>query len=813
MGLKMVKSKKGFIFSFLALFLSFLIFAFASYYLLEDDYQKDIIFKEARISYINSEINYFKDIYIKDVFSYSLINVLDSLSNYSISQGNYDILNKNYTKLNNYIYEGLTNSSFDSIQINQLTNKSIYYFVNFFISDFKTNYKGDFKFNVLDINIYETTPYYLNLQVHAQFNITLDDALSSWNFEDYFNVEIPIFTLDDPEFLIQANYSTKIRPLEKFATNLNWNLDNLNLTINNTYSIVHTRDKFKYSLGTSYLNRLLNISSGSFYGVQGFYSFDYDQNYFGVFDSSATNSIGKKFGNIILDISFDKNSSSDFTNYNHTSSFSSQPDYFDNINSSLKPCMSNGCFNFSLSENINLDKDNFNLNSTNKFTLSIWVKSFSNNEQVLFDYGNTSEKVKLSLNSTGNILFEIGSHNNGTNYIFTSNKAYNFSNWHLIVVSFDGDSGIGKIYVDGVISNLKGFFDDYEITSTKKNLLKSSTNIKLLCDILDNNNFIGFIDEIAIYSQILTDIQVTNLFDNKKTIDFDYIDSIFDKSINFDGINDYIEINQSIFNSSLSQFSIETWINMDNYNNNTAILNVPSNNIGGNNLLLTINFTNENSSYLEFISTHLGSEVNLKSNYNFSKNKNYYIVFNFDGLNKDIYINSKLIASTTQNNNLDLSLFNLYLGTNNIGSNNLDNFFNGKIDEIKIYNRYLTSDEIKYNYYNFQSNSKGCCNYVTLINPNKMGFNSTTYNKNISYNSKLFFDKYNRGIDRNITLWEIKNITDSNTNNNYYNFIIDDCMLQTLNVYSYNYTTNPNIIRTIGEYNNSCDNLVRAGIY
>ncbi len=76
--------------------------------------------------------------------------------------------------------------------------------------------------------------------------------------------------------------------------------------------------------------------------------------------------------------------------------------------------------------------------------------------------------------------------------------------------------------------------------------------------------------------------------------------------------------------------------------------------------------------------------------YNYPISKWFHIVTTFDGINASIYINGKLIG-TSQKTNWDTASGSLYIGTR-IGADL--GFFNGSLDEIRIYNRVLSRQEI-----------------------------------------------------------------------------------------------------------------------
>ena len=69
----------------------------------------------------------------------------------------------------------------------------------------------------------------------------------------------------------------------------------------------------------------------------------------------------------------------------------------------------------------------------------------------------------------------------------------------------------------------------------------------------------------------------------------------------------------------------------------------------------------------------------------------YRIGFVWDGLNRTLYVDDILVAEDTQNN-LSNSLSGLNIGC---GSNSVvGTFFSGLIDDVRVYNQALTTEEI-----------------------------------------------------------------------------------------------------------------------
>lgn len=808
MGL--IKNKKGFAFSFLALFISILIFAYAQSNLAQGDFKNQGIYKENRITKIDSEIKYFKEIYIKDVISFTSYSAFDAILNYINIPGNYDLINKNISKLNSLFQESLLYGTLDSNVQPLLVNKNIYNFTKIFADNFRDYSKGNFSFNILNVSLYETNPYYVTIQVFAEYNISMDDNLSNWNFKENFEVSIPVIKLSDPEFIINnANNEYKILPADLYATEQNWTLEIFNETLINMYSTIYANSDYKYNLGNSFLRRFTNSTIGAYQNVRGFWSFDYDIDESGVYDSSQYNSLGKHFGNTYLILNFNDETFNDSSVYNHSITTT-------NVGIAQTGIFLNSSIFSGINNDIEISQSTFSLSSQNQFSISMWINpdsyidTVSGDNSVLFSYGiDNDEIISLELNSESNVEFDIGNHNGGTYYKFITNKNITLSNWSHLVATFDGITGTGKIFIDGILANRQND-GSFEISSNLTNFISSSSNIYIGNNQLSSQNFEGKIDELVVYSKLLSNEEIAKLYEEKKTVQIDYKNSLHDIGIEFDGKDDYVNISNLDSNIFSQNYSIELWFYPTLESNSTTKqgLLIFKNNIVPKSQLNVEGLRFFLNDFNEFEWDIFGGEIgNLKSS--FELNKWNYLTATFDGTTANLYHNSKLVDTRIVNmhyGNLDIAFISFKAA---------DIFFKGIIDEVKIYNRTLSTYEIEENYYNYNSNAKGCCNYLTLINPNLMEYNTSTYNNNISYSSKIFYNYYNSNINHNMTLWNVTNITSNIEDKNYYNFMLDDCALKAFGVYSFkNDSSSVSEFPTkMGEYNNSCSNFIKEGIY
>ncbi len=834
-------TKKGIAFSILALFLSFLIFAFAALYMYDEDYARLAQFKETRTSFVNNEISYFKNSYMPNLMKFSLYNAIDVIvENETLLRS----VNGNHSKLNSYIKEAVLNGTINGTIRPEMTGKTFTYFLNGFESDFNRNVKGNFSYEIIDINVFEKNTYYLSFQILANisaFAKIYSDQNVTWDSVHQTVVSIPIFDLRDPEFTLHAlpgRNDFKVRPFEIYGASNNWNIDLFNDTIANVLSAVYVEPNYKYPIGSSFLNRMLNVEEISSYRqTLSAISFDHDEDVGHVFDSTLISPFFKHYGNTRLLMNFNNGTVSG-TSVDDLSAYENSGNTIGTVDCFVYGRTDFGC-DFDGSSIIEVSRDDLNLNNTNQVSISAWINPTwhhdilnPNNVSEIFRYGSgTGEVIDLRIKNF-KLQMEIGDHNGGNFYQFNSTENIILNKWSHIVGVFNGDTGIGRLYVDGKLVN-PGQFGSFQNATPIINFVQSTPNVGIGDQSGPlNEHFRGKIDEIAVYSKALSPEEISYLYGENKAKFIDYKDSLYVKGIEFDGIDDYVSLDNAsnenpIFDNIIHQRTIEVWFKPYDVSRTTPqIIYEEGGTVNGFNIFLNNSrlYVGAFSATNSFDGTWLNSLI--------TSNNWHYVVLSYDNVTTgqfEFYLNGHLINNATAPTNItlhpgedalgamigDTRMFNVSYYSSNF-SNKPAFAFEGIIDEVKVYNRTLSEQEITQNYFNYAGRAKGCCNYITLINPNLMGYNDTSYRKFYSYSSKLFFDNVSRNMPLyDITLIEVTNITSYNTNENYYNFLLDACLMKAYSITGFpsNITYSPYYNVTSGFDNLTCENLIKAGIY
>ena len=205
----------------------------------------------------------------------------------------------------------------------------------------------------------------------------------------------------------------------------------------------------------------------------------------------------------------------------------------------------------------------------------------------------------------------------------------------------------------------------------------------------------------------------------------------------FDGLSNYIDLNEQLPNI----FSISLWVSVSSFKTYIA----PGNNIIGSTMIGTFNnnfgfsgfacgtsgVTNQYGQHGAAFWNPNPNNISVTATTNLSLNQWKNLIITYDGTNLKYYVNGVLEGNSnaifTQNQ------MDLFVGARQFHLNGPDFFFDGKIDDVGVWNRALTPSEITSLY-----NQNQCITNITvtdtlIINVGQLSFeNPILYANNIT---------------------------------------------------------------------------------
>lgn len=168
----------------------------------------------------------------------------------------------------------------------------------------------------------------------------------------------------------------------------------------------------------------------------------------------------------------------------------------------------------------------------------------------------------------------------------------------------------------------------------------------------------------------------------------------------FNGIGSYILVPSSVSLSNLASVTISGWFNTNNFTSDQGLvtkwfqkLNCSSNTDAYSCLISKNTYTNNLPSFIGATNTY--TDYRLKTNNNIQLNTWMHFVFVHNSTTGGaLYINGVLMSSTASSSSICSSTNPLLIGADN-NLNTIYRFFNGKLDDIGIWNRALTATEIQ----------------------------------------------------------------------------------------------------------------------
>ena len=345
------------------------------------------------------------------------------------------------------------------------------------------------------------------------------------------------------------------------------------------------------------------------------------------------------------------------------------------------------------------------LNPTNELSVSLWFKSGDLSNEGLA--GNW-------FNSTGYLVW---GNNNKIAIALNSNYTYSTMNlndnqWHHIVGTYK--SGVVKLYVDGQYNN-----------TTNQTLLSSAAPFLMGSYQIPSNpsySYNGNLDEVRIYNRALSPTEVFQLYEyapgpvgywdfdeassttakdksgnnNNGTLNSSssWIQGKYGSAGNFNGTNDRVGILYSPILSPTESITFSAWAYKNNWTSAEASRIVSKTEGGGYTLLFSNSiiyaYAYRNGAY----ATPNTSTSGLSPGW-------HYFTGSYDGRYTKIYIDGILKNTDDAGANYPLTYaYNnaLFVGaeadSNNDQTPDINAFFTGKIDEVKIYNYTRTQKQI-----------------------------------------------------------------------------------------------------------------------
>lgn len=325
------------------------------------------------------------------------------------------------------------------------------------------------------------------------------------------------------------------------------------------------------------------------------------------------------------------------------------------------------------------------IGDTTTFSYEIWINPTN---------ANASSKYIIGEQVGGQIFANNGTiriYSNSFNRTFSGSPTISNNVWTHIVLSVS--SGVATIYVNG---ENKGTSNDSNTGITAPIYIGTATTQ------IGNSlyNISGKIGQVRVYSSALSQDQIRQNFNFTKN---DYPNG-YNGTINgatflpsgvsfdFDGSNDYVKIpatNHSPVDFTKKNYTISCWINPDN---NTTLQPIFTKYGGSGDDVRSIYFNIHSNGTLRLYQRATGTDNAVYSSGTISASTWTHVAVVRDSSTVKFYINGDLDVSRN-------STFTPNAGGTqaiNIGSQADGNyrFFNGKISDVKLFDRVLTSDEI-----------------------------------------------------------------------------------------------------------------------
>ncbi len=308
-------------------------------------------------------------------------------------------------------------------------------------------------------------------------------------------------------------------------------------------------------------------------------------------------------------------------------------------------------------------------------SLSLWYYRTSNTYAVLAGRGfSGAGDYSIDINSGGNINIYV----EGNLYQSSQTIA---DGWNHIVINFNSGLDGLQVFLNGILIN--------QFTST--DLGGSSIySFRIGSDELNSIYSAGIIDDVYVFDGSLSQATVKNLFVNGKELSGN---ADFGNALNFDNNNeDYLKINADLPNQIDDQFTFETWIYWEGGSSEQIIFEMAQDNTQ------IVKLTTSYFSNYTFDFDNQDPRVPRTDKVDFLGqlpiNQWAHLALRYDlnSARAEILINGQIVASS---NSIAVPI--PFITFHYLGRGQDQNYFNGTLDDIRMWSTYRSSFDILVN--------------------------------------------------------------------------------------------------------------------
>ena len=365
------------------------------------------------------------------------------------------------------------------------------------------------------------------------------------------------------------------------------------------------------------------------------------------------------------------------------------------------------------SSKIDLNSLSTVLDAQSIVSVSFWFKSSSTALSGLFSYrGSASSAVNmlvtLNRSATGDIGLDSSTSGAFVN-LGTYNGTYNDDNWHHVVSTINYSTGAFNVYIDKTL----------RITGTNTSLSRGTADKVLLGTNYDTQFINGDLDQVRIFSKELSSDEVGKLYGNGAgeiacaytsttdnvaypiantayyKLDNNSKDSArstgkFNEGAVFNGSSSYINLGDPTSGITTANYSISFWVNTTSTSASYLISKYLTDGVDSTDVFRAMNLSNGTIDIRISLSSG-GSARDITSTSTINDGNWHHILFTVEPNLSKLYINgAEEGSSTTGTAKAPSSVSrNVTIGRHDAG----DNYFNGSIDQVRIYNTALDSTD------------------------------------------------------------------------------------------------------------------------